>query len=96
MPVDLEMSENMRLKKLQDVLDVCGLTTNAKYVASYAKDWPVSNSRKTNNPMKIMYSNRDLNQLYKIMPEEIEFLKNQENFLRPSLEKLGYKNLLWW
>jgi hypothetical protein len=47
-------------------------------------------------PLKTAYHNNDLKFIRENLRENYDALKCQETLLRPLLEKIGYKDLLWW
>ncbi len=49
-----------------------------------------------NHPLRQAYNNRDLHCIATYLKDNLKALMNMESILRPPLEKLGYKNLLWW
>ena len=47
-------------------------------------------------PLKEAYYNKDLFSIAKELKNNLKALIDMESVLRPPLEELGYKNLLWW
>ena len=53
-------------------------------------------STKGDYPLKQAYYNKDLSYIAEILEDNLKALMGMEPILRPPLEKLGYKDLLWW
>lgn len=67
------------------------------YIKFWAASWPVKNSvRNINVELYDSYRNGDIEKIIEVIPEEYAYLKGKETILKPFLEELGYKNLLWW
>ena len=49
-----------------------------------------------NYPLKQAYYNKDLLAISQELMDSLEALMKMEPILRPPLEKLGYKDLMWW
>lgn len=47
-------------------------------------------------PLKEAYMNKDIDFIKEKLDKVFDLLREQEPILRPSLEKLGYKGLMWW
>jgi hypothetical protein len=61
----------------------------------WAQQWRVENT-KGDYEYKRAYQQRDRRWIEKRLPEVWRELKKLEPLLRPKLEELGYKDLLWW
>jgi len=48
------------------------------------------------HPLRQAYDNRDLHYIAVYLRDNLGALIGMEPILRPPLEKLGYKNLMWW
>ena len=53
-------------------------------------------STKGDYPLKQAYYNRDLPYIAEMLKDNLKTLMDMESILRPPLEELGYRNLLWW
>lgn len=99
-PLDLLRDPLSRSQALEGVVQGANLQfskNGPELCAKWGKMWPKDehNSRGT-YPNKIAYANGDFNHLMKVMGQSIEHLQGQEFFLRPHLEGIGYRNLMWW
>ncbi len=72
-------------------LDISNLT----YRGIQFKDIGTHNS-KGNSDLKSAYYDRDLPYIKAQLTDNLEALMKMESILRPPLEELGYKDLLWW
>ena len=61
----------------------------------WAEEWPVIESA-GDSELKHWYAERDLGLLEKAMPSGLRFLRENEGLFRPWLEKMGYRDLIWW
>lgn len=95
-PVDLESKKpyNERRQNLHKIIEYCGLPAD-NYVDEYAHRFQPANSR-GEYELKTMYKDGDFAQLRLHLKKEIEHLQANEDVLRPMLEEIGYKDLLWW
>ncbi len=66
-----------------------------RYGDIYFKDIGIHNT-KGDYPLKQAYYDRDLSYIKSKLNDNLEALISMEPILRPPLEKLGYKDLLWW
>jgi len=94
LPVDLPTTFGQRLTQLKELLHFVGLPFHP-YIEGIAQVWAPKNTKGTYE-LKTWYNERDLPKIMKVIPKEVKFLKSREAFLRPFLESLGYKNLIWW
>ena len=95
-PVDLTLPVKQRENLLTDALGHVGLEKE-NYVKFIADSWPIVGSFPTTETfrLRICYIQRDTKMLEKTI-NEYQLLKKQEPILRPFLENIGYRNLLWW
>lgn len=110
-PIDLwgNINQDNRLKNFLTIVNDLDLSmfgtddvfiNNIKQwdIKNNAKDLPYLDNMQKNNIKTIdsFVNNGDLKQLKKLLGNNYDYLKSKERTLRPFLEKLGYKNLLWW
>lgn len=99
-PLDLLRDPITRMAALEDAVRAAGVQTSKdapEVCGKWAKVWPKDkhNSRGMYRN-KIAYHNHDFACLQKVMGQSIKYLQSQEFFLRPHLEGIGYRNLMWW
>lgn len=98
LPIDLysDKSFEERLLVLREFLVAAGLPEES-YIKFWAASWPIVNSvRGLDIELYDNFAKGKIEPIIKVIPEEWAYLKNKESILRPFLEELGYKNLLWW
>lgn len=98
LPVDLigKKSFEERLSVLREFLAAVGLPEEP-YIKFWAASWPKINSvRGLGVELYDNYRNGDVKKIIKVIPEEWAYLKGKESIIKPFLQELGYKNLLWW
>ncbi len=96
-PIDLIDKEDMndRRDALRAVLIHTGLD-DPGYSWPVAKDWPRPNSRDDDHDLKRAYLDGDFKTVKLHLPKEVERLKDAECVIRPLLERVGYRDLIWW
>ncbi len=98
-PVDLyrNKSYEARLVILRQVLNFLNLAEEP-YVKFWAAAWPRFNSvgYKMARETRRWYKNRQVEPISYLFLEEYRYLQAREKTLRPVLERLGYRDLLWW
>lgn len=95
-PVDLEAAKTPEeryegMKKMSRALHL----QPDGYVKPFAEKFAPVNTRESYD-LKKMYDERDFEQLSLHLKLEIQHLRHAEPYLRPMLEMLGYKDLMWW
>jgi hypothetical protein len=94
LPVDQMLDEESRFGLLSSLLNFVGLPRD-DYIKRVSKMWfPVNSIGEYD--LKTWYFERDLSRIEDVIPGAVEVLRKREYILRPFLESLGYKNLLWW
>lgn len=96
-PVDLLQEEKSghRYNALASLQTHCGLAVDKDHTALVATRWEPVNSAAL-YPLKKDYLNRDKKSLWKALGREISAMQAREGVLRPMLEKIGYKDLIWY
>jgi hypothetical protein len=79
---------------LKDVSNVAKVSPSKEYIDSYVDKKPINTLGEY--PLKKMYRMKDIEGLKKEIGLQIEVLKMLEPTFRPILEKVGYKDLMWW
>ena len=92
--LDLIETRDEKINLLKNILDNIGIDDNG-YSQECAENWVPLNS-KTPSAIKEKYKNRDIDFFEKNNPDELNILRYYEKELRPFLESIGYKNLMWW
>jgi len=99
LPVDLyaEKGPEERYNLLLRLLKFVDLPEEP-YVALWANDWPVRNTvgRRLGSSIVLMYRERRLAEMKLFLENEYGWLFENYDNLRPFLEELGYKDLIWW
>ena len=99
LPVDLYKNKSyaQRLQLLKRLFAFLKLGEE-DYLKFWAAGWPRLNTvgYESAKETRRWYNNRDIDKISALFPEEYGVLKKREAILRPFLEKLGYRNLLWW
>lgn len=93
-PVDLFEKYEDRRSLLVRLFEFLELEV-PKYVNEVAKSWVPANTS-GHYEMKDWYNAKDAKKIEKIIPEEYEWLRKNISILKPFLESLGYRNLMWW
>ena len=93
-PLDLVKTKSDKIKMLKDVSNVAKVSPSKEYIDSYVDKKPINTLGKY--PLKKMYDMKDIEGLKKEIGLQIEVLKMLEPTFRPILEKVGYKDLMWW
>src|SRR3990167_3529199 len=95
-PLDLVERAGVEVKfeLLGAVLGHMGLGYT-KHAVRWADEWPYHNSR-GEYPLKDLYLTRDATAIAHEVPGEWEALRRAQYILRPMLEQMGYRDLLWW
>lgn len=104
LPVDLLETEQARVEALKHTVHVAGFSTGdcIDHCRAWARDWGENRQNKTisntvgENPAKQAYREGDFAVLQDIMPERIDAIRLHERSLRPWLERIGYRDLMWW
>lgn len=93
-PVDIERTEQERYENLKNAS--YGIVDETK-MGIWAKEWPVHNSKPNKGP-KTWYAERDLPRIksHLMVDGRWQQLKQNENKVRPYLERLGYTDLMWY
>jgi len=98
LPVDILKGQSYtnRYRALVKMTEFVGLEPEPN-LRLYSAGWPKVNSvgavaKETN----AAYLAQDANVLRGFIPEEWDYLKANEEKLKPFLKSLGYKKLLWW
>ena len=94
-PVDLLETYHNRLEASRACLSVCGLSDNG-YAEKWGHEWPRKLNSQGAYKLKVAYNQKDLNYLKTNLGVLWTQLCESESLLRPFLENLGYKELLWW
>lgn len=94
LPVDCNTYDIHPYYLLEKVCKELGLEVN-EFVEKWSIKWPIYNS-KFDYGLKRAYQEGRIDKIAKAFPEEYQHLKENEKNIRPFLEKLGYKNLMWW
>lgn len=94
-PVDLPMNIDQKKNMLRKGLHHMGLSPDENIVNSYGNNWALVNS-KGNYPLKNHYNQNNKAELKSIMGPSWNLLTSRESEMRPFLESIGYKNLMWW
>lgn len=104
LPLDLLTTEKERVGALRKVLRSRGLERGGpiKHCMRWARDWDEISGKKGESntsgahPLKALYEAGDFEALQKVMPDKIAALQEHERSLRPWLERMGYRDLMWW
>ncbi len=104
LPLDLLSTDKERVGALRGILRSRGLERGepVKHCLEWAGKWDdVSGSQDLANasgghPLKQIYAERDFYSLKAAMPAKVKALQDQERSLRPWLERMGYRDLMWW
>ncbi len=109
LPVDLygEKAIVERLRILRELLEYLGVPADKSYIMQAATDWTNYGAtqkdlslsiriRKYADQLKKAYRYGEVEKIIEAMPRTYEYLKSKELIIRPFLEKLGYRDLLWW
>lgn len=98
-PVDLYASRSVedRYLLIRDLFAFVGIS-DEPYMSIWAQDWPVVNTvgQRLGENVKGLYYSRQVFRVVALIPEDFDALVQHEAELRPFLEDLGYRNLLWW
>ena len=89
-PLDL----GNRFERLTALAAEVGLD-NEEHCRKWAEEWPVIESA-GDSELKHWYVERDLDRLEEAIPLGLRFLRENEGLFRPWLEKMGYRDLIWW
>lgn len=103
-PLDLLRTEEERLPALRATLRACGIDRgdSINYCRKWARTWeslmadPAVSGTVGHTDHKTEYQNGNFAYLAHDMPERIATLKEHERSLRPWLERIGYRDLMWW
>lgn len=98
LPVDLYKAKAIEDRKtiLENLLVYLQIPVE-EYINKWSYDWPVYNyAGDPENELMELYHTGQREKIQNIIPEEYGHLKSNEPILRPFLEGIGYKNLLWW
>lgn len=100
LPVDLlgMRPYKVKLEALRGVLKLVGLEEE-NYVKVWASVWPRYNHNaelEATKGITKLYKNGNALAIREYFPAEYDYLVSQEDKIRPFLERLGYKNLMWW
>jgi hypothetical protein len=99
LPVDLYKTKSfeMRYQILNELLSHVGLSEDP-YAKFWAAGWPIYNTVGDSSiiGLKEYYNLGEVDKIEAAFPEEYAHLKRKEPILRPFLEKLGYRDLIWW
>ncbi len=93
-PLDLAKTKSDKIKMLKDVSNVAKVSPSKEYIDSYVDKKPINTLGEY--PLKKMYLMKDMEGLKKEIGLQIDILKMLEPDFRPILEKVGYKDLMWW
>ncbi len=94
LPVDLLAS--VKLHKRTTALELAGKGYVPHDLCEKWSDWPVVNSH-GDYDLRILYNEGDVDAIQAAIPaEDWTALRDLEPDLRPFLETLGYKKLMWW
>jgi len=68
------------------------------YISWWAHEWPIFNTvgPDIGRSYKNLYHSRNIAGVSELVPEYYKTLVKHESILRPFLESLGYRGLLWW
>ncbi len=91
--IDIIDMEN-RIPVLKSVLNWFNLTIDEDYIRRWVDRWPKIPTLEYE--LKEKYNDGDIEFLQRAMPNLWDSLIRQEGLLRPWLESIGYKDLLWW
>lgn len=94
-PVDLlgNMSYEIKLEALKVI---SGGWVKEDLQKTWASDWPVVHTA-GNYRLKQMYNDGDFNAISKVLPSDwLKSLIEARPILKPFLQQLGYKDLMWW
>ena len=96
-PVDLPLSDEQRRDQIRGLLTHMGLPhTEAAVKRSWAPDNTTTHDPvKREHPAKVAYKRRDVQFFQRTMPMEWGALKGAQSRLQPFMERLGYKDLMW-
>lgn len=103
-PLDLLKSEEEREHGLKNALRAVGIERgdSASHWRHWAHEWDdiAADGKKSHssgdNSLKHLYRDGDFTSLFDSMPEQAADLQSHERSLRPWLERIGYRNLIWW
>lgn len=109
-PVDLYKHKSLddRKKLICNLFSFLGITpSDSGYIDNIVAEWKVRGSvlkdksmpvenRKYASLLRCLYDEGDIKQIRKIVPNCYAELKRREPIIRPLLEQVGYKNLIWW
>ncbi len=91
--IDLIQLEK-RIHELKEILDWFNLDTDEDYIKRWADRWPKIPTLEYE--LKEKYHAGDVSFIKQTMPVLWNLLIRKEDILRPWLESIGYKDLLWW
>ncbi len=98
-PWDMFHATDDRVMALTDIVEHAGLSydKNAETIGDWAASWPIAEHNSQGvYPLKRAYKDGDWPALRAELAPEIQVLQQAEHIIRPMLERVGYRNLLWW
>ena len=110
-PVDLltVSAQTYRIESMKKMFKHLGFTwvpdTETEHkMGWFCRDWPLTRPTLSSKQIekgfeyrkKISYADGDITYLERMLPKEMGKLRSHEPLLRPFLENIGYKDLLWW
>ncbi len=94
LPVDLLAAASVR-DRFKALQRVAGEYVAPNLCEDWAEKWPVINSH-GDYDLKFLYSKADVPNIREALGQEWDALRQIEPEVRPFLERLGYRKLLWW
>jgi len=99
-PLDLIAPENRR-ERMAAAAGAIGINGSATsgYCQAWATIWDqvaASANASKAHQLKSAYAAGEVETIRSLIPEQFEELQRAEPVLRPWLESIGYRNLLWW
>ncbi len=97
LPVDLLAKETgvKRYEALRDMQHHCGIKAEVDYTRDVAKSWEYVNSG-GDYGLKRSYVEGDKKPIWAKLAAPIGIMQSYEDKVRPMLENIGYRDLLWW
>ena len=94
-PIDTDIPLMERKILLIDALSLYNLETES-YVKEYTFNWKAPDYNISSpTRLKVDYQVGNVEEMQKAIPKEWKALKDNEEVLRPFLEAMGYKDLMW-